>query len=403
MNRTLLLALTLIVTSCGQGVVDSSPSPQPNEEAGGANPSSDENTGDENTNGPGESAPDPEPEPPTPVPDEPEEDENENEEGPGVPPPSAEPRLVVVGNWGFRASNDGAGGPWTVCGNPIQSDDHTPDLLRNVAYGNGLFVAVGGDRNSMVMRSADGIHWEEDLHPGPCDDESYPSTCNNWMGGVAFGDGVWVAGGGNGALMRSTDRARTWTKIDGFVPGPVRQIVFGDGAFYASSDGGRVSKSTDGGLSWTESDVADVTLRLAAAHGVVMGVGRQWNGSGFDRACRLDDGSGTFVACPSPLDSATVDELAFGNQTFVIRLTSGDLASSDDGATWSTRTPSEGVRRLVFADGHWLGTSGGRTFSSTDLETWVDIGEAQEGRAIAFGWLLSDREELSDAVLCPAR
>ena len=65
-------------------------------------------------------------------------------------------RLVTVGNWGLRGA--GLDGDWNVCGNPSTGNDHSPDLLRGVDYYDGVFIAVGGDRNSMVMRSVDGIH-----------------------------------------------------------------------------------------------------------------------------------------------------------------------------------------------------------------------------------------------------
>jgi hypothetical protein len=77
-----------------------------------------------------------------------------------------------------------------------------------------VFIAVGGDANGMVMRSLDGVHWQEDVHPtNACPGEGYPSSCTNWMGAVTYDAGVWLAAGGNGAIMRSNDGGATWKGV----------------------------------------------------------------------------------------------------------------------------------------------------------------------------------------------
>jgi hypothetical protein len=179
-------------------------------------------------------------------------------------------RILGVGDFGLRArSSDGTS--WRYCGNPAQSDDHSPDLLRAVAYGGGVFIAVGGDQNGRVMRSLDGEHWDEDVHPlDACPDETYPSSCSNWMGGVAYlsAPQVWLAGGGNGATMRSRDGGRTWEGLhQGFPEKHIRSVVGAYGSFLASTDGGDVYITDNYGDSWTGGNVwsgaGSASLRIA--------------------------------------------------------------------------------------------------------------------------------------------
>jgi hypothetical protein len=54
--------------------------------------------------------------------------------------------------------------------------------LRGVAYGNGLFVAVG-DRGT-ILTSPDGVNWTE------------RTSGTNWLFGVTYGNGTFVAVGG---------------------------------------------------------------------------------------------------------------------------------------------------------------------------------------------------------------
>jgi hypothetical protein len=267
-------------------------------------------------------------------------------------------RLIVgVGSFGFRATSSDAA-TWNYCGEPTEVDNHTPELLRDVNYGDGVFIAVGGDANGMVMRSLDGVHWEEDLHPTTsCPGEVWPQSCLSWMGGVAYGDGTWAAGGGNGAAMRSTDGGKTWTGVH-FTPGipPVRDMVFGKGRFVAGTDKG-VAISSDKGVTWTALELAAMSMKVAFGGGQFFAWGGKWNGSGFDRACFVSSDSGkTWPACDATVLAAR--SFVHDGTQWVALLESGH-ATSADGKSWKAETTS--VSGTLLHDGEqWINISGGQ-------------------------------------------
>jgi hypothetical protein len=158
-------------------------------------------------------------------------------------PPGTVARFIIVGYAGRRiASADGMS--WTESplvtkppwGNgatiqPVDGDNEW--ILRGVCYGNGLFIAVGGNgTNGMMLTSPDGYNWE--VNP--------KSQTND---GCAYGNGVYVT-----QSLWSTD-GKTWTH-NTKQPTGSRVLKFGVGKFVAVGDAtGNVSYTTDG-KAWTE-------------------------------------------------------------------------------------------------------------------------------------------------------
>lgn len=243
-------------------------------------------------------------------------------------------QLIGVGSFGLRARSEN-GADWSYCGNARQSDDHTPDLLRAVAYGDGVFIAVGGDQNGRVMRSLDGEHWEEDVHPSDaCPDETYPSSCSNWMGAVAYLSlpRVWLAGGGNGATMRSLDAGRTWKGLHtGFPEKHIRSLLAGGGLFMASTDGGDVYVTRDHGDSWTGGNV--------------------WSGAGSNGVLRVAYGFTYFIAYSEAGDACFV--------------------SDNLGSSWQPcAAEAEGGTAYLFDGKQWIVAQGDHYATSANTRDW---------------------------------
>ncbi len=302
----------------------------------------------------------------------PETDGSENT-GTDTAEPIGEPVWMVVGNWGYRSSTaDGL--TWQTTSNPEQGTDHTPDLLRDVGWGNGYFVAVGGDQNSMVMRSSDGVGWEEDLHPsGP-----------QWMGGVAYGNGRWVAVGGTGRVISSDDDAATWTDHDERLPAAGRRISYGGGVFVAVGDNGMIAVSEDG-ESWTDRTQAGAIVGSAAyGHGIWVAAGRRWNGSGFDSTCLVS--SDTEAWSPCPIDALEFEGALFTDERLIV-VHDGGYAFTTDGTTWTSATSSipSGV---AYADGVWVAASGDRRYRGDDIDALEQVKTAERGiRAFTQGFV----------------
>jgi hypothetical protein len=288
--------------------------------------------------------------------------------------PTRRPMFVGVSSWGYRASSqDGA--TWHELGDPPGGDDHTPNLLRAVGFGQGTFIAVGGDRNAMVMRSTDGETWQEDLH----------TTGNQWMGGVAWGDGVWVAAGGVGQNMRSTDDGLTWTLNEARLPGAARAVGFGDGAFVAVGDGGMIAVSRDGGVSWTDRSPGGVNLgSVAWGADTWVALGSRWNGGGFDTQCVTSTDAVTWSPCP--LTSERFRSVTAADGRLVVSM-DGAIAHTTDGATW-TRVDGDFPGRLGHSLGAWVGESSGRRWRSTALDSgWTSERFERGFRDMATGWV----------------
>jgi hypothetical protein len=125
--------------------------------------------------------------------------------------------FVVVGDPGTTlSSSDGI--DWTVQIVPqVLSGGPTP--LSSVAYGNGVFVAVG----SLIYSSPDGKTWSVGKFP-----QGLPSPVLS----VSYGNGLFVAVGMDAFLYTSPDGTNWSTQ---FVPnlGGVRSVTFGAEQFVA--------------------------------------------------------------------------------------------------------------------------------------------------------------------------
>lgn len=247
----------------------------------------------------------------------------------GADAPARVGRFVAVGYDGRRAmSLDGR--VWTHDTRDGAGDVDGPQLLRDVAYANGLFVAVGGGCaggcKGRIAVTTDGISWTDVA----------PASANNWLGGVAWGNGTWIAVGGFPRVMRSID-GKTWTFADQS-DGSLRKVRFANGWFVGVGDDGRRRRSKDG-ITWT-----------SATSG----------GTGFGA-------------------------LAYGNGTWVVAGNGGRrVRSTDDGATWKDDVTSDSTDSVLFAEGRFVATSEGSLLTSPDGAAWTPhAGRSASG--VGFG------------------
>lgn len=278
---------------------------------------------------------------------------------------------MVVGNWGYRSwTRDGL--TWGVQANPPQDTDHTPDLLRAVGWGDGVFIAVGGDANSMVMRSVDGERWEEDLHP----------SGGQWKGGVAYGDGRWVAVGGVGTVIHSDDNGSTWVDHEERLPSAGRFVTHADGRFVAVGDNGMIAVSIDG-ETWDDRTQDGAQLGSAAyGLGTWVAAGRRWNGSGFDASCVRSTDTETWTPCP--FEGEYVRPFFANDRLFVV-LDSGYVVS-EDGENWAF-VDQDIPAAIDYADGLWVGVSGSRRYRGASLDTLEEVLSDESGtRSFALGF-----------------
>lgn len=165
------------------------------------------------------------------------------------PPEGSIPIVVAVGWQGLRMVSLDEGLTW--CQTGLMVDGHD-DLFRGGGYHDGLFIGAhaGRGNNGSFMVSRNGYEWtaiyetneEPDLPPNPD---------GQWFGGVAYGNDLWVAVGGCGNASRSVD-GYTWEPLGRQLVGCLhfRSVAFHDGLFVAGADDSNWYSSTDG-EDWT--------------------------------------------------------------------------------------------------------------------------------------------------------
>jgi hypothetical protein len=155
---------------------------------------------------------------------------------PPIAPAGPAHAVVAVGYGGVRALSLDDGATWTVTAETAPNGGDDMNLLRAVAYGAGLWVAGGWNK---FFTSPDGRTWTERPHK---------------MGiiqGMAFGSAMFLATDINGAVYRSPD-GLAWTRVGAAGVGKHTEIVFAPplGLFAATGDDHVVTTSKDG-AQWT--------------------------------------------------------------------------------------------------------------------------------------------------------
>lgn len=158
--------------------------------------------------------------------------------------------LVAVGISGAVMTSVDKGVTW------VNKTSGNPDDLEAITFGEGVFVAVGWSDPNIMVSDDDGETW--DLKTIPAGDEL------NAIRDIAYGNGVFIAvtGGYTANVFKSIDLGNTWTAVS---PASVLSwfaVAYGEGVFAAvSSDGSTegVMISTDFGDTWTTHSPAVIT------------------------------------------------------------------------------------------------------------------------------------------------
>jgi hypothetical protein len=231
--------------------------------------------------------------------------------------------------------------------------------LNSIAFGNGIFVAVGFNRAILV--SKDGTNWLERSEALEI------STI-----GVNFTTETFAAGGQTLTLVFPSEGANQ-TDVHRN-PFQFRSVGFGNGKFVIVGDSGEIHVSSNG-ENWRLAN----TSTSANLNGIACGDGK---------FVAVGDG-GTILSSPDAVNwtqqnSGTSNRLwavAYGNKTFTA--VGGDMdnsviLTSADGINW---TPND-VNRLcpigaiTFGNGEFMASAGsgyGLTMVSPDGKTWRDV------------------------------
>ncbi|HVX93424.1 MAG TPA: sialidase family protein [Polyangia bacterium] len=304
-------------------------------------------------------------------------------------PPGTGARFVIVGAGGRRLSSDD-GKTWTeapIIKNPPWANGATVTpttgddafLMRGVCWGNGLFVAVGGNgKDGLVLTSTDGRTWS--MNP-----KSMPND------GCAYGNGLFAT-----ERRFSTDGVNWQPVVKG--PKSNRVIKFYQGKFVAvGTIPGNVSYSTDG-KTWTELPITYKGASDSDQRGyreLAVGNGHFYAMSGC--CSRNDyhffewDGASDNSFTETPLSQITgadhADGVIYGNGRVILEGVGFYYERLDGSKTWTkhTFTPTKDIygkanyRPLDIA-AYWNGLFTSAAGWTTDLVKFNDAAPLQNNQ-----------------------
>jgi len=273
----------------------------------------------------------------------------------------------------------------------------------NVAYGNGMFVAVGwnysfsGPVYDNFMYSLDGETWTNGV--GPQYDEYFVGPTVSLPSGVAYGNGVWVAvvwnGPANDLVVNSPDGINwynvpnylgvsPWTPLNNYPDFYGWSCVEFDNGIFMAGSVGKVQSSWIGimtstdGYHWTGRTISTdcEVLGIAYGGGTWVAVG-QWDVNGpiiYSTDNGVTWSTATIVAGKHLID------VAYGNGMFIAISQDGspdDIYVSVDGISWTTvSSPHDSAwLRIAFGGGRFVAiatdTPATNSMASSDGTTWT--------------------------------
>lgn len=251
-----------------------------------------------------------------------------------------------------------ANGSWTS-----RTSSFGTSVIYSVASnGTNLYVAVG--ESGKLATSPDGVTWTQRT-------SSFSTTSIKY---VAYGNGYWVAVGDSAKVAYSTDGI-TWTQKTTGITSTVVRVAYGNGLWVIGNDLGNFYTATDPTGTWTSrTSTLFVTSDILYFKGQSIWVAGADTGTTGALASSTD--GLTWTARTSAISLAGANAQFAANTTVVAALVpdaslSLDIQSSTNGTAWTNRTPaiSSGIAWFGMSDDAGLLVFNGFQTSS-DGTTW---------------------------------
>ncbi|MCX6904985.1 MAG: hypothetical protein NTW03_16200, partial [Verrucomicrobia bacterium] len=299
--------------------------------------------------------------------------------------------FTAVGRAGAAVSSSDGGITWRYASSGEMD-------LDCVAFGNGCFVALGTwwslyatDCAVALHISTNGVNWSQ--HPVP-ELDGFP------VADVVFGNGRFVAVSYYGRSAMSTDGLR-WTVSSSLNWGSFGPIGYGNGLFVAMTSNdeytpagtvAHIAFSTDG-LNWTEQSlgVPSILRDITWANGLFVACGSQESANGWPSAIFTSPDLVSWNSYPLPVTNSLVAiQNGGGRFVTVSGEEDGVIASSPDAMHWTVhRVPlSNGLYTLAYGAGRFAAAGNfGNLLTSTNGETWIlqSTGSETNLRGVARG------------------
>ncbi|MDR3341956.1 MAG: hypothetical protein LBT14_04055 [Treponema sp.] len=275
---------------------------------------------------------------------------------------------IAFGNNTFVATGSGATAWYSTDGINWTASSSTSGFvsgnsISGLGFGGGMFVATGGSSNNTTRAySKYGVTWTA----------SGTGTFN--AKGVAYGNGTFVISGAGGQIAYTTDPVNnTWTVLANDETGTnfggtgnkefINAVVYGKGKFVAGGGRGQTIYSTNG-ITWDQNDqTADIFLDGGFIDGIAFSgsrfVAAGGNGSKAVLAWSDDGINWTNVVEPRLGVETEANNVAWGNGYFVaVGRNSGVASYSSDGIIWTaiedTTFAGSGINGVVFGKDKWI-------------------------------------------------
>jgi len=260
-------------------------------------------------------------------------------------------------------------------------------VIVGIASGAGTYVGVGTEDafNGAVYSSTDGLTWQHEVNPQVPRETWNTEQWQDDLYGAAYGDGVFVAVGSHGVILRSAD-GHSWTVEQSGTQDSLLAITRIGDLFAAVGNNGTLLTSLDGHV-WTSRLRAQTNLLFwSTAVGrdtlVIMGadIGKK-DSRTVVTSLPVSDLRGSVMMGAGPLipiggvsGKTWLAQVAYGNNRFVA-VADGNGANwySDDGVKWQAAVPAfvYPVRAIAFAQGTFVAVGDYRMIEiSPDGVSW---------------------------------
>ena len=117
-----------------------------------------------------------------------------------------------------------------------QTSNFGTSTILSVAFGNGLWLAGGADRT--LRTSTDAVNWNT---------QTTSFTGTGGITALAYGTNTWVAGLNSGGQLRTNGGdGVTWTtQVSNFGTSGIQGVAYGDGIYVAVGSAGQIRTSRD--------------------------------------------------------------------------------------------------------------------------------------------------------------